>query len=404
MTDRVSNHYRVKVHPLFSLVAFPLTLLATKGLSVDPIVSVKLVISAIAALWISTLFILFRLMGLHRLDAILFSLLASVSSASMFWFVVPETYSFGSLSIVIALCFVVLAETRQFSSLWYAGVSALTLSMTTTNWMVGLLTTFVSFPKKKALQVTINAFSLTVVLWTVQKIIFPSAVFFLGDREEKNYVLMSGSGGFWPVLKSFLSHTMVMPNINLLTEKYTLPHWPVLSVQSAMPGSGTLYGPIAVVVWTILLGLGLWGFFTSRQHLKLRIVVGVTLLGQLLLHSIYGDETFLYALHFVPLLIALVAFSSFTRGRTIALGLTAILILTAGTNNLIQFNRSIELVNDQAPQRYQVLRSGTKCLSALDPYSPLERRSKLSLSKADTAISHHHHMTDKPALYCSTYR
>ena len=64
MTDRVSNHYRVKVHPLFSLVAFPLTLLATKVLKVDSVVSVKLVISAIAALWISTLFVLFRLMGL----------------------------------------------------------------------------------------------------------------------------------------------------------------------------------------------------------------------------------------------------------------------------------------------------------------------------------------------------
>ena len=204
----------------------------------------------------------------------------------MFWFVVPETYSFGSLSIVMALCFVVIAETRQFSSLWYAGMSALTLSMTTTNWMVGLLMTFISFPKKKALQVTINAFFLTVVLWTVQKIVFPSAVFFLGDREEKDYVLMSGSGGLWSVLKSFLSHTMIMPNINLITEKYTLPHWPVLSVQFATPGSGSPYGTIAVVIWTVLVGLGSWGFFTSRQHLKLRIVVGVTLLGQLLLHSI----------------------------------------------------------------------------------------------------------------------
>lgn len=43
----------------------------------------------------------------------------------MFWFVVPETYSFGSLTILLARCFVAVTEHRQLSSLWCSWENAL---------------------------------------------------------------------------------------------------------------------------------------------------------------------------------------------------------------------------------------------------------------------------------------
>jgi hypothetical protein len=353
MTDRVSNHFRTQVHPLFSITAYPIVFIVTKIFGLAPIMAVRVVMSAVASLWLTALFILLRLIGCLRLDAALFSILSTTSAAAMCWFIVPETYSFGSLTILIALCFAAITEYYQFSSLWYVGASALTLSMTTTNWMTGILIAIINFPRKKALQVTVNAFSMVVLLWSVQKFLFASAVFFLGERGEKKFIFRSDSGGPLNVLKSFVSHTMIMPSINVINDRYQPPHVPVLSTQFAAPGSGSLWGMVAVVLWTALLGLGIWGFFSYKQHLKLRIVIALTMLGHLLLHCIYGEETFLYSLHFLPVLIILAAFSVFTRARIVALFITTLLILTVGVNNYGQLNKALNLVEQQVPKNVQ---------------------------------------------------
>ncbi len=79
MSDRGSDHYRTKVHPLFSLVAFPLVYLL-KFVGLNNITAVRAVILAVACLWISTLYILFRLMGIRRFDSTLFSILGATSA------------------------------------------------------------------------------------------------------------------------------------------------------------------------------------------------------------------------------------------------------------------------------------------------------------------------------------
>lgn len=354
MTDRGGNHYRTKVHPLFSLVAFPLVYLF-KLAGLKNIGAVNAVILGVACLWISSQYILFRLIGLRRFDSTLFSILGATSAAAIFWFTVPETYSFGALTILWALIFTAITEQRQVSQFWYVVVSALTLSFTITNWLIGILTTAVNHPWKRAFQITVNAFSLVVILWSVQKVIFQTAEFFLGDREEKKYLLLSGSGGPLQVLKSFVSHTMVMPALNIVSDKYKQAHWPILATQTSAPGSGSIWGVVAVVLWTALLGLGLWGFFTTKKHFKLRLVLGIVLLGQLALHTVYGDETFLYALHFLPLLLLLATFSLLTPARPVGLALAGALIVCAGINNGLQFKQATDFIQNRAPNRYQVI-------------------------------------------------
>ena len=354
MTQQGSDHYRTKVHPLFSLIAFPPVYLLRTLLDIEAIMAVRIIIAAVACLWISVLFILLRLIGCHRFDATLFSVLAATSAAAMFGFVVTETYSFGSLSLLLALCLVAIAQYRHLSQLWYMVISALTLSITTTNWMAGILATIANHPWKRSLQITVNAFCLVVLLWSVQKFVFPSAEFFLGDREEEKYILKPESGGPLQVIKSFISHTMVMPSIKLV-DNLKQPDWPTMLTQASLPGSASLWGNVAVVLWTALLGLGLWGLFSVKAHLKLRIVLGVTLLGQLALHLAYGSETFLYSLHFAPLLVVLAALSTLTRARPVALVLAGTLVLSAGVNNTLQLNKTKDFLQSQAPPRYQVL-------------------------------------------------
>jgi hypothetical protein len=354
MSDRGGDHYRTKVHPLFSLISFPLVFLL-KLAGLETIAAVNTEILIVACLWISALYVLLRLVVICRFDCVLFSILGSIGAAAIFWFTVPETYSFGSLSIIIGLCLAAIIEYRQVAQSWYVGVSALTLSFTTTNWLVGIATTFVSHPWKKALQITVNAFCVVVLLWSVQKVIFKTAVFFLGDREEKRYLFLAGSGGPLQVLKSIVAHTMVMPAINILPNKSQPMGLPLLSTQASTPGSGSIWGLVAVVLWTALLGLGVWGFFSTNKHLKLRLVLGIVLLGQGLVHMVYGDETFLYALHFLPSLLLLAAFSLLTPARLVALGLAGALIVCAGINNGLQFKQATDILYDHAPNRYQVI-------------------------------------------------
>jgi len=341
ITSLNSDFGRNNKHPLFPLLVFPLIFGVSKLFYLDPLSSVRLVVVGVAMLWIVSLYALFRLMSCYRLDATLFSLLGAVSAASIFWLVIPESFSFGSLTIVLGLVFVALTQYRPISPVWYVAINVITVSITITNWMVGILATFVNHRWRKALQILAVSLLVATGLWILQRIVFTNSGFpfqlgtFIG---EKKFISASGRGGILSVMSAFFYQTMVMPATQFL-DLPARPDWVKLDVNIRAPGSGSSWGTIAILSWTGLLGLGLWGFFTIKQHHKLRIVLGLTLLAQLLMHSIYGvEETFIYSLHFVPLLLTLAAFSLFTPLRPLSLILVTILIVTAGINNRLQFN------------------------------------------------------------------
>ncbi|MDJ0707545.1 MAG: hypothetical protein QNJ46_30080 [Leptolyngbyaceae cyanobacterium MO_188.B28] len=353
MTDRHSNHYRTKVHPLFSLLAFPPVFALQKAFQLTPLQAVNWVMAGMAALWIGLLFVLLRSLNCRRGDAVLFSLLGATSAAAVFWFVVPETYPFGSVTILAALLFASLAQTKRLSSLGYVAISAATLSMTITNWMVGILTALVNQPRKRAAQLSINAFCLVTVLWGVQKFLFTTSVFFLGDREEQQYVLDPDAGGPLQIVQSFFAHAQIMPAIRAV-DKFNRPEWPVLTTQLSSPGSASFWGAAGVVVWLALLGLGFWSLFSLKQHPKFRLVLGLSLLGQLALHLVYGDETFLYSLHFAPLLLIVAALTTLTPYRRWGLLLASGVLLCTVINNYQQFVYATDFAFAHGTPRQQV--------------------------------------------------
>ena len=136
MLHRDRGHKRTTVHPLFPLVAYP-PVKVLRMLGVEPLTAVRGVLAAVASAWIVAMFALLRLLGTRRRDAVLFSLLAALSAGALFWFPVPETYPFGSLTILGVLLVVSLAQRRRLPILWHILASALSLSITTSNWMVG---------------------------------------------------------------------------------------------------------------------------------------------------------------------------------------------------------------------------------------------------------------------------
>ena len=357
ITSLQSDYGRNNKHPLFPLLVFPLVYGLGKVFHLEPVTAARLVIALVGAVWIGSLYVLFRLMRCPRLDATVFSLLGGVSAAAAFWFVVPESFSFGSLSILLSLILVALAQHRKLDPVWYVLVGAFSLSITLTNWMAGLLATIVNHRWKKALQITLMTFLVVNVLWVLQRSIFRNSGYpfslktFVG---EKKFMTAPESNGVLSAVSSFVYQTIVMPTIQL-QDSVIRPDWVKLTTNTLAPGSGGFWGMVAVFAWTALLILGVWSFFTTKQQPRLRIVLGLTILGQLLIHSVYGrQETFIYSLHFAPLLLTVVAFSSLTRLRWVSLGLAGLLVISAGVNNRSQFNQLTAALQTHGTPQQQV--------------------------------------------------
>lgn len=336
-------HMRNNTHPFFSLVVYPLTYVLKQGFGLDAVTSLRLITACVAFLWILSFFILLRMLKCRMLDVVFLSFLMMTSSAAMFWFVLPETFSFGSLSILWALIALVLAQQYSFSVSWYILINFVTFAFVITNWMAGILVTMVQHPFKKAAQILANSVCVFTLLWGIVKLIFPETDFFLDFHSEVEFINPRESGGPLIVARSFFYHTLIMPIIEPVGNyHFSGTYWAlILSVQNSLPGSAGYWGLAAAIVWTGLLLIGLWALFSLKEHGKLRFVLGCLLIGQLGMHFVYGEETFLYSLHFVVLLILLVALGFLTKLRPVAISLVFILIPCVFINNVAQFQTAL---------------------------------------------------------------
>ena len=120
-----------------------------------------------------------------------------------------------------------------------------------------------------------------------------------------------------------------------------------LNIQRAPVGSGSRWGALAVGLWIALLALGLRGALGARPQRPFVLILGVTIIAQFVLHLVFGRETFLYALHFAPLLVIVAAFGTLTSQRRLVRILAAALVVCAGINNLRQFDRAVAFASDQ---------------------------------------------------------
>ena len=353
MSDPASDHNRATVHPLFSLFTTPLVLACCKVFAIDRLSAVRMMMALVAGAWSMLIYILLRLIGLLRFDALLFSCLALVSSASLFWFSVPETFSFGSLSILFALILLARSATEKPAGEWaFILAEITTLGFTVTNWMVGLLASFLSLPWKKAVRSNLIAVFFVALLSYSQRLFFNSVPFFVGrmDRhfassaDEIDFLFMEETGGPVRSLVSFFHHSIIMPGINYV-DKLHRTDWKILSVQFSPLFSGNIVGVVAGVFWALLLGVGFWSLATVKKDWRMRLGLALALLGQLTLHLVYGDETFLYAMHYMPLLIIIAAYGTLSSMRKTVLVIAGIVCIGAAVNNISQFCWAVDMLN-----------------------------------------------------------
>jgi hypothetical protein len=329
---------RTQIHPLFLLFVFPPVQALRWVAGIELATAVATVLAINATLWAATFHVTFRLLRLARLDAAVFTLLAFTSAAGLFWLGMPETYPFASLTVVFALLLVAAGSDRLRSPAWDIAAGVLTFGVTVTNWGFAILATLSRRTIRGAIAICALVFVLVSGLWYVQHAVFPSTQFFLGEKNQENFMFAPESGGVARVAASFFTHTIVAPAIHVV-ERPGEREYPIMRTQLAAPGSNGI-GLAAVGIWIVLLGAGTATALREPRLRRAGIVATVAIGGQLALHVAFGHETFLYSLDFAPVLLFLAAMAALSRWRRAFVTLAIALVLIGGWNNARQYARA----------------------------------------------------------------
>lgn len=341
MVDTRSNHYRTKVHPIASVLVHPVVVSLRAFWPGTDLQAAMRVVWTVAMLWVAGFYVLCRLLGSGRIASTCFAALAIGSAGFQFWFAVPETYSFSSLTLLVVLLVAAAAVHRPPGDRLLVFASVASLSITVTNWIAGLVLTIVQRPWRRALRITALAFVIVTLLAVVQRRVYSFAkFFFMGSSEELEYVNLARAGTLLDKLAGIFWSPISVPRV--MTEPQPAPDLNFVTVQLSAPGSGSTAGLVALALWTLLLLAGVWGLASAGRWRRFAAVLGVTLVAHACLHLVYGDETFLYAAGFLPLLLTL---SVFAQRSPLGRFAPAVALAAAGFaafNNIAMFDAAAQ--------------------------------------------------------------
>jgi hypothetical protein len=92
------------------------------------------------------------------------------------------------------------------------------------------------------------------------------------------------------------------------------------------------------------LGFAAWAVARVPQYPRFRIMLALSIVGQIGLHLMYGNETFLYAMDWMPLLVAAAALATLTPWRWVVLAVAVVFSITAGLHNGFELRAALNTV------------------------------------------------------------
>ncbi len=302
MTDRLANHYRTGMHPLFSSLTWPLVS-ALGALGVPPFTAVRTLLVLNAAGTAALAYLVLRRLCLAPFDAAMFALSLAGSVAVVFFGSVPETFAFGGTTILLMLWIAGRAQ-PSFPALVLGNIA--TMSMTLTNFMVGVAGTLRLDPKnrKTALKVWAVAAGVVAGLSLLSRLVFSSSGYVGDFRRYVQWVRVPALSD----LRSFFVHSTVMPRTIVRPPPDHIGFLEAVA-ESAEMGSGGALGVVATLGWLGLLIAGLVASLSRAGNARLRDVLLLSAGGQLALHVAFADGPFLFSSHFAPLLLLVAAHS-----------------------------------------------------------------------------------------------
>lgn len=353
MTDPASHfHYRTSVHPLGSLLTTPaMRLLRAIGLA--PVTAGRLIIASSGFATASLLTLSLLGLGLSRVAALMFTLVFLASATYVHWFALIEMYALAAASIGLMLM-ILTSMKRTPWWVWWLG-SVATLSVTVTNWMLGLSATFFRLDWRRMLATTAAALVAVVALSVIQRRFYPQANYFFMPRlvlSEHQYMQVHRTSGVsnwapWQNVRSEWITSAVAPRPELVPGDEVGGHADerIISNQRSPLASYTVAGWVAIAAWVVLLFAGVQGGYADVPRRPVFFAVCAFVIGQSALHLVYGPLTFLYAADFFPAMVLLSAFSWFSRFRVIGLGAALTFIVFGAAENFARFSDAVQLAN-----------------------------------------------------------
>jgi len=357
MTERYRSgfHRQGGVHPIFSMLTYPVmrTLLA---LGMTKISAGNLLMILCAGGSGSCFYLALRALDLPCRAAAAFAVTFLASATFVHWFSIIDTFALAAFTIVLSLLAATRCRVDQFGP-WFA-VSVLSLSVTVTNWAIGLAVGFFRLAFRPFIKVTAAAFLAVALISCLQKLVFPSATLFFNPFVLKHEVsflqtrLEKAGVMHWTPALNFramliTSAVAPAPTVEDISTTWGGVFRLVNNQYAALPALVSTAMP-AIVCWSFMLAMGLWGAWrdTARRAVSMAVIAYVGF--QLTLHSVYGDITFLYAGNFFPALVMLTAFGWYTPAQNWVLGAAMAFTVFAGINNYTQFLTAARLSNEIA--------------------------------------------------------
>lgn len=351
MVDWGANHYRANIRPLFSLISIPATALISKLSGVRGIEAIWIFNAACMSVWVGGLYLTVRALGAATVPALLTAALGAASASAMYWFIVPETYALSSMWLVLLLLLAAVEVRRPQGKLIWIASGTLVVCTLVSNILAVLALTLCMKPRKDALQILAAVSVLFIAALLAQRVIFPSGATIRIDKleGESGFVMHPDNGGPGCIAAAEWISPLIAPTARVVGDAEATGHR--VSVQCMQAASGP-YRLAAAVLW---LGFFAWGvgallWLRDDGGRLRRFTYG--LLGALALnsalHMVYGEETFLYALHFTPLLLVLASgVFLLPRYRRLPQGLAAVLLCLFTVLNFQQL-RTVLTTDDMA--------------------------------------------------------
>lgn len=339
-------HERSNVHPLWSLLITTPFFILSRVMALKAVVTLYVAVQAFV--FGGVLYGTLRAFRLGRLDTILTSALFASTAGAWYWLHVPETFVFSAASILIPVLWLALPRGRHDG--WSATAQSLiSLSITITNWVAGLGAALLAFGWRRAFNISAAAFAIAGALTVVQYRVFPMAGAFFDIWSEENLNL-GQPGTFWQHVQVFFVHALAAPDVQTWPVGAVRPTDLVSRFQFAAPDL-TLVSTPYLLIWALLIAIGAWAAWKRAVPSKAALLVGGLIAFNFALHSVYGVETFIYAMHFVPLfaLVAGWALVQPTRWRIALRGLAIAAVALGMIHNDAKFGGMTHWFNNLDP-------------------------------------------------------
>lgn len=343
-----SDHYRTQIHPASSILTHTLVEVLVLLGGTSETVAVRVLLAIMSGASLVLIYAFSRVVGVGLAPSLLFSALFCTSAAFIHWSGVPELFVFSM--VTISLLLLVAALGKAAGRIVWILTSALTLSITITNWMFGIIAAYFVWGTRQAIRISVGAFLIVCILSLAQYALYENARLFfnpLGIVAETEWTQISmeerGDAQWTPLrnLWSIAVTTMVtpVPAALWMPEGY-------MSVSNHF--SSVLDAPIltrlASAAWIALFLLSGYAALALSERRPIAYSLVLMLAGQAALHLVYGFPTFLFALHFLPVLIGFVVLAYGTTMRVAVLLLTLVVCIAGGISNYRRFLEGIDIL------------------------------------------------------------